>query len=67
MATVRLTTPARADIDAIWDYIAKGSVDAADRLIDEVYKSCATFAEQPQAAAPADRFQPGLRYFPVGN
>ena len=68
MARVALTSPARADLDAIWNYIAQDNLSAADRLIDEIFHRCSVFAAQPAAAAPADRFQAaGLRYFAVGR
>jgi toxin ParE1/3/4 len=67
MARVALTSLARADLDAIWNYIAQDNLPAADRLIDEIFHRCAVFAAQPAAAAPADQFQAGLRYFAVGR
>ena len=36
------------DIDAIWEYIAKDSVDAADRAIDTIFENIATLAASPQ-------------------
>jgi plasmid stabilization system protein ParE len=59
MAHVSLTSLARADLDAIWAYIAKDNLSAADRLIDQVLERCRVFATQPQAATPGDRFHPG--------
>jgi toxin ParE1/3/4 len=35
------TSDAIADLDAIWDYIANDSIDAADRIIDEVVEQFA--------------------------
>jgi toxin ParE1/3/4 len=67
MAHVTLTAPARDDLDAIWTYIAKDNLSAADRLIDEIHGRCAVYATQPLAATPADRFQVGLRFFVVGS
>jgi toxin ParE1/3/4 len=63
MGRVALTSPARADLDAIWSYIAKDNLSAADRLVDEIFERCRVFADQPMAATPADQFKPGLRDF----
>ena len=67
MARVTLTSPAHDDLQAIWNYIAKDNLPAADRLIDQIHERCAVYATQPDAATPADRFQPGLRFFAVGR
>ena len=40
------------DIDAIWEYIAKDSVDAADRAIDTIFENIATLAASPQQGHP---------------
>lgn len=67
MARVALTSPVRADLDAIWNYVAKENLTVADGLIDDVFERCSVYATQPEAASPADRFQAGLRYFAVGS
>jgi toxin ParE1/3/4 len=67
MARVTLTSPARDDLQAIWSHIAIDKLSAADRLIDQIYERCAIYATQPNAATPADRFQPGLRFFAVAS
>lgn len=67
MARVELSLPAKNDLDEIWDYVARDSPTAADRLIDDIYGHCRVYATQPEAGTPADRFQTGLRYFAYGN
>jgi toxin ParE1/3/4 len=67
MARVRLTSPAQTDLNAIWLYLAKDSIAAADRVIDRIYESAGTFASHPNAGTPADRFKAGLRCFAVGR
>jgi toxin ParE1/3/4 len=67
MADVRLTSLARADVDAIWSYVAQDSATAADRLVDRFFETSRLYATQPSAGVPGDRFKPGIRYFAVGS
>jgi len=67
MARVALTLPARSDLEEIWRYVARDSLPAADRLIDEIHRHCGVYATQPDSGTPADRYQPGLRFFALGN
>jgi plasmid stabilization system protein ParE len=39
---------ALADIDEIWDYIAKDNFDAADRAIETIFENIAALATSPQ-------------------
>ncbi len=39
---------AAADLDDIWDFIAKRNIDAADRVIDELYRAIRKLAEMPK-------------------
>jgi plasmid stabilization system protein ParE len=43
-----LSRLAADDIDDIWDFIAKRNIDAADRVIDELYRAIRKLAEMPQ-------------------
>ena len=36
-----------ADLNQIWDYIAEQNVDAADRVIEELFNTVGTLAESP--------------------
>jgi antitoxin ParD1/3/4 len=47
MSFYALTPLARADIFAIWSYIANDSVDAADRVEQAIYDACAFVADAP--------------------
>ena len=37
------------DLFDLWDYIAHDSVDAADRVRDEIYSACRMLSEHPLA------------------
>ena len=67
MARVALTLPARDDLEAIWDYVARDTTKAADRLIDQIHDRCELYATQPAAGVPGDRFREGVRYFAVSS
>jgi len=47
MSVYVLTSLAKADIFAIWSYIADDSQDAADRVEQAIYNACAFVAEAP--------------------
>jgi plasmid stabilization system protein ParE len=42
------TTEAIADLDGIWDYIARDSIEAADRVVDELYEQFALLGKFPE-------------------
>ena len=37
-----------ADLDEIWEYIARDNVDAADRLVADIHSTLTTLAGSPQ-------------------
>jgi plasmid stabilization system protein ParE len=47
-----------ADIDEIWEYIAKDSVDAADRATETIFENIGRFAASPQLCRAAPRVTP---------
>ena len=47
MSGYALTPLAKADVFAIWSYIAEDSEDAADRVEKAIYDACAFVAEAP--------------------
>jgi len=47
MSRVQFTPQAADDLLDIWAYIARESVDAANRVEDAVYQACAFLAEGP--------------------
>ena len=50
MPQVLTTAKAEEDLLEIWSYIADDSVDAADKLLDEVGAACERLAGNPGAA-----------------
>ena len=47
MSQFGLHPEAYADVDEIWEYIAADNLDAADRVIQEVYKAIHSLASFP--------------------
>src|SRR5215218_9922425 len=47
MAKFRISRRADADFDAIWDYIARDSVEAADKVEAEIHSEIKRLAEMP--------------------
>ena len=47
MATFSLTTQAASDVDEIWEYIAESNIDAADRVLADLYAAMKKLAEMP--------------------
>ena len=48
MSHFGLSREAYEDIDSIWDYIARDSVDSADRVRDELFDAFRTLASHPE-------------------
>ena len=48
MRRPHVTDEALADIDEIWDYIARDSFIAADRVVDEIYDAIFMLTERPE-------------------
>ena len=67
MAEAKKTENAVADLDEIWDYIAKDNPDAADRLIRNIESKCRRLALSPLIGRPREMLSPGLRSFAMGN
>jgi toxin ParE1/3/4 len=68
MPRYRISEAARADVDAIWLYIAEqGSLDTADQLIDTVTERFPLLAANPGMGRERNECAPGLRSFPVGD
>jgi toxin ParE1/3/4 len=66
----RVAPEAEAELDNIWDYVAKdsGSIEIADRLIDSIAERFYLLACHPHIGRPRDEdLRPGLRSFPVGE
>jgi toxin ParE1/3/4 len=54
---------AQADIDEIWDYIARDSLANADRFVDQIVQRFALLADNPRLGSRRDDLRPGLRRF----
>src|SRR5262245_55618353 len=67
MPRVLRTPEARLDLLAIWDYVAEGSPEAADRLLDRLDHACSRLAEFPLMGRERPELAPALRSFVVGN
>src|ERR1700681_3407641 len=66
----RVAPEAEAELDNIWDYVAKdsGSIEIADRLIDSIAERFYLLACHPHIGRPRDEdLRPDLRSFPVGE
>src|SRR5215813_14669771 len=65
----RLSPQARAELDDIWDYIARASGDAAvaDGVIDSIVDRFYLLGRYPRLGRARDDLRPGLRSFPAGE
>jgi toxin ParE1/3/4 len=59
MGRVLRTTQALEDLDAIWSYIARGNVTAADRLLDRLFERFALLVEFPNSGELQPRLADG--------
>ena len=65
---VRVSTPAVADLDKIWEHVAEvRSVEAATRLIDSVTDIFPLLGRYPGVGKRCDNLESGARSFPAGN
>ena len=62
-----ISPDARKDLSDIWDYIATGSVEAADALYDECLRQFDLFVIMPNMGKRRDELGSNLRSFPVGR
>ena len=67
MARVLRTSKAEEDLLEIWSYVADDSLDAADRLLDDIDQACTLLAEMPQAGRTREELGPNLRSLAMGN
>jgi toxin ParE1/3/4 len=54
---------AQADIDEIWDYIARDSVPNADRFVDRIERRFDLLPDNAGVGVARDDLRPGLRRF----
>lgn len=67
MKPVRLRPRAREDIEDIWRFVARDSVERADRLVDDLTARFALIAADPEMGAERADLADGLRHFPCGR
>ncbi|MEO6437440.1 MAG: type II toxin-antitoxin system RelE/ParE family toxin [Tepidisphaeraceae bacterium] len=67
MPHARILRSAVRDLDEIWLYIARDSVDAAERLIAAIEAAAHTLSENPGMGRRRDELLAGVRSFPVGS
>lgn len=66
MPYYRISDAAATDLDALWLYVAeRGSIEAADRLIDAIMDGFRLLARYPGMGRERDELAPNLRGFPV--
>ena len=67
MVKVQLSRLAEADLNAIWKYIARDSITAADAIADEFNAKFALLASSPLIGRSVDSLISKLRVFPIGE
>ena len=67
MARVTRRPLAAADILDIWDHIAEGSLDQADRWVDKLDEKFGILATQPLMGRAREELAADLRSFPFGR
>ena len=63
MPRIIVSPLAQADIDEIWDYIARDSLRNADRFVDRIEQRFGLLAANPRLGVARDDLRPGLRRF----
>ncbi|MCG6205867.1 type II toxin-antitoxin system RelE/ParE family toxin [Rhodopseudomonas sp. HC1] len=63
----RKSPQAERDIAAIWSYVAKDNVNAADRLLEAIEKVFDVLAHSPLLGRARPELSPKLRSFPSGS
>jgi toxin ParE1/3/4 len=64
---IRISRPARRDLDEIWFFIAQDSLDAADGFVNHLVDKFSLLASFPQAGRSREDLAPQLRSLPVKN
>lgn len=64
---VRHSASAEADLLEAWLYIAEGSIEAADRLLDQIDTETRTLLMQPKMGRARDELAAGLRSWPTAT
>ena len=67
MNKVRVSDQAKTDLVEIWEYIARDSSEAADRMLHRIVQTYLALADNPRSGRSRDELRSGLRSIPVGN
>ena len=67
MAQVLRTRQAHIDLLEIWTHMADSNPRAADRLLENIGRTCETLAEFPRMGRSRPELAPELRSIPVGD
>jgi toxin ParE1/3/4 len=67
MPRIVVSPLAQADIDEIWDHIARDSVPNADGFVDQIERRFGLLADNPKLGSPQDALRPGLRRFALSR
>lgn len=59
------TKIAKSAMDDIWDYIAEDSVNAADKVIEEIHDKCKNIAQTPDIGRNRPELANGVKSLPV--
>jgi toxin ParE1/3/4 len=59
MRRIVVSPLAQADIDEIWDYIARDSIPNADRFVDRIESRLSLLADNPGIGVARDDLDPG--------
>ncbi len=62
---VRVSGPARRDLDEIWLFIARDSLEIADQFVDALTEKFTKLAASPRIGRVRDDLSPGLFCFPI--
>ena len=65
MSKFVLHPEAYADLDEIWEYIAAGNLDAADRVLEEIYQAVTSLVRFHQGHSRPDLTSRPLRFHVV--
>ena len=64
---LRVSRPARNDLEGIWEYVAEESgIEAATRPVVSMTNAFSLFGKHPAIGRRRDELAPGVRSFPVG-
>src|ERR1700730_12484401 len=67
MRHIRVTCDAEVGLEQIWHYIARDSVDAANRFLEQLTTRFVVIGASPKKGRVRDELKPGLRSHTVGN